>query len=406
MLRGVAFVRSRHFCALPSPALMVAWSPRSPVTWRHRARLRCSRVYPLPPLSLLFFPPSSSSLHLQPPAVKQRHHAPRAERTRASAATLISQSSSSSRDAWRPQRRVTWPPPHEDMKKTPNPGTDSNRGACRERRKRRGFGFSCWVCLVPQILNKYLTHFWRHCPARCKEVLLNLSVQFESNSKYDWRLSDCHPENVSVQLKFTSQLQPTCQTLPLRLAAPICHFFFFFGQLASWLSVLHPGGNPGLPWLLPSDVHHHVSCLASALCPDAQAPDGFGTRHCLPALHSVSFWMFSGSWRLCPSSSSLLLHRDSMQCVHWLLFVCLCWSVMHHLCVSQQYGFWNKEGWGPLGVNQQQSKWDLRGADSDCGRSKCKVSQVAVGDWFEQKPQNNNNHKSNFLPQEQHLLNK
>lgn len=120
-------VRSRHI-AVPSlsPALVVVWYPRSSLTWRHRARLRCSRVTtPYPSPLPLFFSSSSSSLHLQPPAVKQRHHAPRAERTRASAATLSSQSSSSSRDVWRPHRRVIWPPTHEDMKKTPNSGTDS-----------------------------------------------------------------------------------------------------------------------------------------------------------------------------------------------------------------------------------------------------------------------------------------
>lgn len=175
-------------------------------------------------------------------------------------------------------------------------------------------------------MSKYLAHF-------CLTILLDVkwfwrTFQFNLNLNLNMTEdSDCHPENAA---EVHPQLQPTCQTLSLRLAAPICLFFFFSGQLASWLSVLHPGGNPGLPRLLPSDVHHHVSCSASTLCADALTPGGFGSRHCLPARHSVSFWMFSGSWRLCPSSLSLLLRRDSTQCVHWLLFVfCVC------VCVGQ-----------------------------------------------------------------------
>lgn len=34
------------------------------------------------------------------------------------------------------------------------------------------------------------------------------------------------------------------------------------GHFALWLSVQHPGENLGVPWLLKSDVHHHLSFSA------------------------------------------------------------------------------------------------------------------------------------------------
>lgn len=162
--------------------------------------------------------------------------------------------------------------------------------------------------------------------------------------------ADCHPENASPlsrsSLHNFSQLAKLFHFDSL-LPFVFFLFFLFASSLRGWVCCTQ-GGNLGVPWPLTSDVHHRVSFSASTLCADALAPSGFGTRHSLPALHSVCFWMFSRSWRLSWSSLSALLHGGHT----WRKAMCAL-VVVCFVCSSVMFDFyWRRFGlcWDPICV--------------------------------------------------------
>lgn len=106
--------------------------------------------------------------------------------------------------------------------------------------------------------------------------------------------------------------------------AKLCHFApsVVLGQFVFRLSVQHPGENLGVPWLLKSDVHHHLSFSAW--------PSVW--MHCGPfrlrSLHSAAV-------RVCLALTTILDVCSLMMSVHMLfVFSCSC-LLLHCTCMTQ-----------------------------------------------------------------------
>ena len=110
---------------------------------------------------------------------------------------------------------------------------------------------------------------------------------------------------------------------------PTCHLApsVVLGQFVFRLSVQHPGENLGVPWLLKSDVHHHLSFSAW--------PSVW--MHCgslrLRSLHSAA--AAAAAMRVCLALTNILDVCSPMMSVHMLfVFACSCLP-LHCTCMTQ-----------------------------------------------------------------------